>query len=267
MLRTLAQGCGSSAWVAAVHGEHNWVVGNFSGAGAARRLGRQSPRRCLGERRAERIGRAGGRRLSAERPLGLRQRLRSCAMDAARLHGEDRRRAGIADVPACRSSQVEIIDDWHVMGLCGTGSKSIVGQGRHRAGARSVSMHDLKTGTAPGAEVHPGNPLYRTPRNLLALFSLSSVIVGLAERAVAEFVDYHPRAAVARLARRRSGGRAIDGGGGRGAGRDGGAGRRAHHRPQHRAGRSRGRRSLPSRSPGRGAMRPMRRSLRIPPSS
>src|SRR5947207_14434834 len=30
MLRTLAQGCGSSAWVAAVHGEHNWVVGNFS---------------------------------------------------------------------------------------------------------------------------------------------------------------------------------------------------------------------------------------------
>ena len=32
MLRTLAQGCGSSAWVAAVHGEHNWVVGNFSEA-------------------------------------------------------------------------------------------------------------------------------------------------------------------------------------------------------------------------------------------
>jgi len=30
MLRTLARGCGSSAWVAAVHGEHNWVVGNFS---------------------------------------------------------------------------------------------------------------------------------------------------------------------------------------------------------------------------------------------
>ena len=29
MLRTLAQGCGSSAWVAAVHGEHSWVVGNF----------------------------------------------------------------------------------------------------------------------------------------------------------------------------------------------------------------------------------------------
>src|SRR5476651_296015 len=30
MLRALAQGCGSSAWVAAVHGEHSWVAGNFS---------------------------------------------------------------------------------------------------------------------------------------------------------------------------------------------------------------------------------------------
>src|SRR3954469_24532796 len=30
MLRTLAQGCGSSARVAAVHGEHSWVVGNFA---------------------------------------------------------------------------------------------------------------------------------------------------------------------------------------------------------------------------------------------
>ena len=29
MLRALAQGCGSSAWVAAVHGEHDWVIGNF----------------------------------------------------------------------------------------------------------------------------------------------------------------------------------------------------------------------------------------------
>src|SRR5262245_43191805 len=29
MLRVLARGCGSSAWVAAVHGEHSWIVGSF----------------------------------------------------------------------------------------------------------------------------------------------------------------------------------------------------------------------------------------------
>ena len=32
--------------------------------------------------------------------------------------------------------------------------------------------------------------MYRTPRNLMAVFSLSSVVVGLAERAVAELVDF-----------------------------------------------------------------------------
>ena len=88
-------------------------------------------------------------------------------------------------------SQVEIIDDWHVMGLSGTGSKSIVVKDVMVPAARAVSMHHLKRGTAPGAKVHAGNPLYRTPRHLLALFSLSSVIVGLAERAVAELVEYN----------------------------------------------------------------------------
>src|SRR5437763_1766949 len=29
IVRTLAQGCGSSAWVACVHGEHSWVIGSF----------------------------------------------------------------------------------------------------------------------------------------------------------------------------------------------------------------------------------------------
>jgi alkylation response protein AidB-like acyl-CoA dehydrogenase len=86
--------------------------------------------------------------------------------------------------------QVEIIDDWHVMGLCGTGSKSIAVKDVVVPATHSVSLHELKTGTAPGAAVHHDNPLYRTPRNLLALFSLSSVVVGLAERAVGEFVDF-----------------------------------------------------------------------------
>ena len=85
-------------------------------------------------------------------------------------------------------SEVEIVDDWDVMGLCGTGSKSLVVKDVAVPAHRSVSLHELKTGTAPGAAVHSDNPLYRTPRNLMALFSLSSPVVGLAERAVAEFV-------------------------------------------------------------------------------
>ena len=59
MLRTLAQGCGSSAWVAAVHGEHSWVVGQFSEA-AQHEVWDDNPlRRGVGElsRRAARPSR------------------------------------------------------------------------------------------------------------------------------------------------------------------------------------------------------------------
>ena len=86
--------------------------------------------------------------------------------------------------------QVEIVDDWHVLGLCGTGSKTVVVKDKIVPAAFSVSIHELKTGTAPGAAVHKDNPMYRMPRNMVALFSLSTVNVGLAERAVAEFVGF-----------------------------------------------------------------------------
>ena len=40
-------------------------------------------------------------------------------------------------------------------------------------------------GTAPGASLHPDYPLIRTPRRYLTPFSLSPVLLGLANRALA----------------------------------------------------------------------------------
>src|SRR4029079_18715291 len=71
-----------------------------------------------------------------------------------------------------------------------TGSKSIAVKDVIVPQTHVVTIRDLKRGTASGSELHAGNPMYRMPRSSLALFSLSSVVVGLAERAVAELVDY-----------------------------------------------------------------------------
>src|SRR5882757_1565798 len=189
MLRTLAQGCGSSAWVAAVHGEHNWVIGNFSEQ-AQRDVWGGNPHAVASASvapngSAEPV--AGGHRLSGRWGFasGCDHAQWILLGSMAKTGGAPQSRMFLLPI-----SQVEIIDDWHVMGLCGTGSKSIAVKDVIVPATHSVSLHELKTGTAPGAAVHPGNPLYRTPRNLLALFSLSSVVVGLAERAVAEFVDF-----------------------------------------------------------------------------
>jgi alkylation response protein AidB-like acyl-CoA dehydrogenase len=188
MLRTLARGCGSSAWVAGVHGEHSWVVGNLSEQ-AQRDVWSENPHAVASASfapsgSAEPV--AGGHRLSGRWGFAS-----GCDYAQWVLLGSMAKTSGAPQsrmflVPIGR---VEIIDDWDVIGLCGTGSKSITVKDVLVPATHSVSLHELKTGTAPGAAVHD-NPLYRTPRNLLALFTLSSVIVGLAERAVAEFVEF-----------------------------------------------------------------------------
>jgi alkylation response protein AidB-like acyl-CoA dehydrogenase len=189
ILRALAQGCGSSAWICAVHGEHNWVIGNFPEE-AQRDVWAANPHAVASASVAPNgtvEPASGGYRLSGRWGFAS-----GCDHAQWVLLGSMAQRSGKPEsrmflVPM---SQVEIIDDWHVMGLCGTGSKSIVVKDVTVPATHSVSLHELKTGTAPGAAVHAGNPLYRTPRNLLALFSLSSVVVGLAERAVTEFVEF-----------------------------------------------------------------------------
>ena len=189
MLRTLAQGCGSSAWVCAVHGEHNWVVGNFSEP-AQRDVWGGNPYAVASASfppTAAAETAAGGHRLKGRWGFasGCDHAQWFLLNAFAKDGGKTEERLFL--VPA---GETEIVDDWHVMGLCGTGSKSVTVKDSFVAATHSVSLHELKAGSAPGAAVHRDNPLYRTPRSLLASFSLSSVNVGLAERAVEEFTAF-----------------------------------------------------------------------------
>jgi len=188
MLRALAHGCGSSAWVAAVHGEHSWVIGQFSEQ-AQRDVWSDNPLAVASASfpptgAAERM--PGGHRLNGKWSFasGCDYAQWILLNAAVKDGGSSQERLFLVPI-----GEVEIVDDWHVMGLAGTGSKSVLVKNVTVPDARSVSLHELKTGTGPGAAVHRENALYRTPRSLLASFSLSSVNVGLAERAVAEFIE------------------------------------------------------------------------------
>jgi alkylation response protein AidB-like acyl-CoA dehydrogenase len=188
MLRTLAQGCGSSAWVAAVHGEHSWVIGQYPEK-AQREVWGDNPLAVASASfpptgAAERA--PGGHRLNGKWSYASGCDYAQWLLLNAAVKEGGKPEERLFLVPA---GEVEIVDDWHVMGLAGTGSKSVVLKNVAVPDYRSVSLHELKTGTGPGAAVHRDNALYRTPRSLLASFSLSSVCVGLAERAVAEFED------------------------------------------------------------------------------
>jgi alkylation response protein AidB-like acyl-CoA dehydrogenase len=86
----------------------------------------------------------------------------------------------------CADGRIE--DNWHTMGLIGTGSKNIAATDLFVPVHRTVMFADLLTGSSPGSRVHD-NPLYRQP--LLAVFPycLIAPVLGMAEGALADFLD------------------------------------------------------------------------------
>lgn len=81
---------------------------------------------------------------------------------------------------------IEIIDDWHSVGLKGTGSKSIIIKDAFIPEHRAVKFSDLGAGRAPGAAIHPGG-LYRLAYESVWPLSLVGTVVGAARGALAEF--------------------------------------------------------------------------------
>jgi 3-hydroxy-9,10-secoandrosta-1,3,5(10)-triene-9,17-dione monooxygenase len=81
-------------------------------------------------------------------------------------------------------TEVEIVDDWHVLGLRGTGSCSLLVRDVFIPEHRTVLLRDLMDGTTPGAAILPEYPLLRAPRGLLVPFSLPNVMFTLGRRAL-----------------------------------------------------------------------------------
>jgi alkylation response protein AidB-like acyl-CoA dehydrogenase len=81
---------------------------------------------------------------------------------------------------------IEIVDDWHAVGMRGTGSRSIRIAETFIPAHRSVSLDDVSTGKSPGARFHAA-ALYQMPFQLIAPFSLIGAPLGVARGALEEF--------------------------------------------------------------------------------
>ena len=85
-------------------------------------------------------------------------------------------------------ADVTLDDNWFTMGLSGTGSKNTVADDVFVPAHRVVLISDLLAGTTPGARVH-SNPLYRQSMLASLPFALVSPVLGMAEGALADFID------------------------------------------------------------------------------
>jgi alkylation response protein AidB-like acyl-CoA dehydrogenase len=84
--------------------------------------------------------------------------------------------------------ECKIIDDWDVMGLRGTGSKSIALDNAFVPQHRVLSHAAMAEGTTPGAKVHDGW-LYRAPVWTFVPFTISAPANGIARGALESFID------------------------------------------------------------------------------
>ncbi len=184
MVETLAEGCAASAWVYAVLAEHQWIIacmpdraqidvwGDTPLAVASSSLApRETARRTVG-----------GWRLSGRFPFSSGCRHSQWAIIGAKAEdaaGNTPIRYMLVPVP-----QIEIVDDWHVLGLRGTGSCSLDVTDVFVPEHRTVLLADLLQGTTPGSAILPDYPLLRAPRGFLVPFSLPPVMFTLARRAL-----------------------------------------------------------------------------------
>src|SRR5207237_9809511 len=102
--------------------------------------------------------------------------------------------AGPCYVGTCLLPRWEYVIDgnWHVMGLCGSGSKDIVVKDAFVPEYRTHSYLDAFHLKNPGMAVNDA-PLYRLPFGLLFAYALSAAAIGVATGAFAAFREQQQR--------------------------------------------------------------------------
>jgi 3-hydroxy-9,10-secoandrosta-1,3,5(10)-triene-9,17-dione monooxygenase len=184
IVEELTYGCASSAWVYAVLAEHQWIIAQYPEAAQIDVWG-DDPEAVASSSLAPRAAAkrvAGGWRLSGRYPFSSGCDYAQWAILGAFL-GEMGDPQHIAYLLA-PLAEIEIVDDWQVLGLAGTGSKSLVLHDVFIPDHRCVMVSDLFAGTPPGALVHPEYPVLRAPRGFLVSYSLPPVAIALGRRAL-----------------------------------------------------------------------------------
>jgi alkylation response protein AidB-like acyl-CoA dehydrogenase len=185
IVETLAEGCAASAWVYAVLAEHQWIIAALPEQGQID-VWSDTPNAVASSSLAPRETAkrtSGGWRLSGRFPFSSGCTHAQWAIIGARC--EDAAGNTPTRYLLVPMHEIEIIDDWHVLGLRGTGSRTLMLRDVYVPEHRSVLLRDLLEGTPPGVRVHPEYDIVRAPRGYLVVFSLPPVAFALGRRALA----------------------------------------------------------------------------------
>ena len=175
----IGQACGSTGWVYGVLAGHSWLVNLFPPSAQEQIF--SDPNVLIAT-----VFRLGGEAVKVDggyRITGAEGRFCS-GIDHVQwvIVGNPVRLADGALEPRFHivpRKDIEVIDDWHTMGMRGTGSRSIRIADSFVPEAYSASSAELMSGQAPGTALHT-TALYRTPFRPTAPFSIVGAPIGMA---------------------------------------------------------------------------------------
>ena len=150
IVETLAQGCASSAWVYAVLAEHQWIVACMPDRAQIDVWG-DTPEAVVSSSLAPRhsgVPVDGGWRLTGDFPFSSGCDHAQWALLGARA--EDAAGNKPTRYMLVPMADIEIVDDWHVLGLRGTGSKTLRLTDVFVPAHRTELLGDLLSGRTPG---------------------------------------------------------------------------------------------------------------------
>jgi 3-hydroxy-9,10-secoandrosta-1,3,5(10)-triene-9,17-dione monooxygenase len=85
--------------------------------------------------------------------------------------------------------EITIIDDWHVVGFAGTGSKSFEVKGVFVPQHRILDGEEAELGHGPGGGTNTA-PIFRLPRGGITSTGFAAVAVGIAEGFLVNYIEY-----------------------------------------------------------------------------
>jgi len=190
--RILARGCGSQAWVANVLNDHTQLVGAFPLEAQEEIWGQNNATRTAASvapsGRAKRV--PGGAKLSGKFGFASGIDYADWLICGAFLE-EDGKPPAWWDFLVPKAA-VKVVDDWHVAGLAGTGSKSFVVEDVLIPPHRFQDHIHSDDGTGPGTKINTAS-VFRTPRASVAALGFTALAVGIAEAFLAAYLA-HTRA-------------------------------------------------------------------------
>jgi len=186
----LAESCASTAWVAGLLAAHQWLIAGFPEQ-AQRDVWQSNPEAVACGSYAPAVKAVkvdGGYRLSGRWSFASGCDNADWSLCAALLPRDSDAGQFAPAFLLVPASAYTIEDTWNVVGLAGTGSKTLLLADVLVPSHRVLSFADTTSGQTPGAAFYAGNPTFSIPMLCNIPSCLASTAVGAASGALDEYL-------------------------------------------------------------------------------